>query len=99
MTETPEKQPEPLEVARVEKCRAVKHGVVDLQCEWDRGHEKPQDGKPGTWHEAGFTERREITYPGARHVVVTTEVVTWEPVDHAEEAARHLMASANRSTL
>jgi hypothetical protein len=86
------------EVPAAEKCRAVKHGVIDLQCEWPRDHERPQDGKPGTWHEAGYVDRREVTYDGARHVIVITETVTWEPVDHAAEAARHMVAGRNRGT-
>jgi hypothetical protein len=78
------------------KCRAVKHGAVDLQCSLPADHDRPEDDKPGTWHESALTERREIDYDGAHHLIVITETVTWEPVDHAAEAARHLMAGRRR---
>lgn len=69
-------------------CRAVKHGGVDLTCELpDRHDESPE----GTWHHAVFTERRELTYAGARHVIEMTETVTWEPVDHVKESVRMLL--------
>jgi hypothetical protein len=80
------------------KCRAVKHGVVDLQCPLPPGHDREQDGTPGTWHGCEYSERREIDYGSARHVIVITETVTWEPADHVAEAVRHIMASRNRST-
>jgi hypothetical protein len=79
-----------------EKCGAVKHGVVDLQCEEDRGHDEPKDGLRGTWHEATLVDQREVTYPGARHLIDSRETVSWEPVDHAAEATRHLMAGRKR---
>lgn len=78
------------------KCRAVKHGVVDLQCSLAAGHDRPEDGKPGSWHTARLTDRRDIDYDGAHHTIIITETVTWEPVDHAAEAARHLMAGSRR---
>lgn len=74
------------------KCRDVKRGAVDLQCTLPLGHDKPGGGQPGTWHEAMYTEHREVTYDGARHVIDLTEHVIWEPVDHVAEATRHLMA-------
>jgi len=79
-----------------EKCRAIKHGGVDLQCSLPRDHDKPKGDEPGTWHESEFTERREIAYEGARHVITITEFVTWEPVDHIAEAAAHIMAGRRR---
>ena len=75
------------------KCRAVKHGRVELHCTKPRGHDSGDDP---TWHEAVFTEHQEISYDGAHHVVDLREVVTWEPVDHVAEATRHLMAGRNR---
>jgi hypothetical protein len=84
------------QVTVTEKCRAVKHGVVDLQCSLAADHDRPVDDKPGTWHTATLTDRREIDYDGARHSIVTTETVTWEPVDHAAEAVRHIMAGRLR---
>jgi hypothetical protein len=75
-----------------EACRSIKQGVTDLRCSLERGHDEPQGGQPGTWHESVYTERREVDYPGARHEIKITEIVTWEPVDHAAEATRHLMA-------
>jgi hypothetical protein len=75
------------------KCRDVKYGPVELYCELDAGH---AEGPDGTWHEATFRDHREIAYSGSRHVVDTVEHVTWEPVDHAAEAVRHLTAGMKR---
>lgn len=69
-----------------EKCRAVKHGRVDLHCTL------PKDHAGDEWHQATFTAHQEITYDGAHHVIHSVETVTWEPVDHIREATRHLMA-------
>ena len=79
------------------KCRAVKHGRVDLHCTEPEGHDRPKEGDP-TWHMAVYTDHHEVTYDGARHVVHLVETVTWEPVDHAAEAARHLMAAVQRDS-
>jgi len=79
-----------------ETCRAVKYGAVDLWCSQERGHDEPQDGKPGTWHRAVFTNRSEIDYPGAHHVIEQTETVTWEPADAYAEAVRRALASRRR---
>ena len=75
-----------------EECGAVKHGVVDLRCSEERGHDEPTQERPATWHEAVYVSRHEVDYPGAHHVVNVTETVTWEPVDHAAEASRHILA-------
>jgi len=75
-----------------EKCGAVKNGGVTLRCTEPRGHDDPRDGTPATWHKAIYTDHREITYVGARHVIHSEESVTWEPVDHVREATRHLFA-------
>jgi hypothetical protein len=75
------------------KCGAVKHGGVTLRCGVRRDHDKPQDGKPGTWHMASYTDTREIVYDGSHHEIRTTETVTWEPVDHIREATRHILAA------
>lgn len=79
--------PEPV---AAEKCRAVKHGRVDLHCTEPKGHDGQRG--PDYWHKATFTDHQEITYDGARHVIHSVETVTWEPVDHIREATRHLMA-------
>jgi hypothetical protein len=65
-----------------EKCRAVKHGRVDLRCILPWKHEG--------WHEASYTDHQEVDYDGAHHTVHVTEHVTWEPVEAAAEAVRHL---------
>lgn len=78
------------------KCRAVKHGRVDLHCTLDAGHDKPQGDAPATWHEASYTDHQEIDYDGAHHTVHVAEHVTWEPVDPAAEAMRHLFAGRDR---
>lgn len=66
-----------------QKCRAVKRGRVDLLCGLPLGH----DG----WHEASYTDHQEVSYEGAHHTVHVSEHVTWEPVDEAAEAVRHLL--------
>jgi hypothetical protein len=71
------------------KCRAVKHGRVDLHCTLPWKHEG--------WHEADYADHQEITYDGARHTVDLTEHVTWEPVDAAKEAVRQLFPNAASS--
>lgn len=97
---TPESAPAAsAETPPPEKCRAVKRGVVDLPCSLPRDHDQPEGDEPGTWHESAFTDRREIAYDGARHSIVTTETVTWEPVDHAAEAARLLMAGLEQEPI
>ena len=73
------------------KCHDVKNGRIDLHCTEPEGHAWPAEGEP-TWHKAVYSSRQEITYDGAYHLVEQTETVTWEPVDHAAEATRHLMA-------
>jgi hypothetical protein len=82
------------------KCRAGKHGVVDLECELPLGH--ADDYKPGTeseegWHKSVLTRHEDITYSSSHHVIHITETVTWEPVDHVAEATRHLMAARGKS--
>lgn len=64
------------------KCGAVKQGGVTLRCRLPEKHEG--------WHQADYTDHREIAYDGAHHVIDTVETVTWEPVDHVREAVRHL---------
>jgi hypothetical protein len=91
-----EQQPE-VPASEPRKCRAVKQGVTDLQCTEPEDHDRPAEGK-GTWHTAVFTEHRDIAYDGARHSVDIVERVTWEPVDHAGEAARHIIAATRRDT-
>lgn len=71
------------------KCRDVKHSGVTLHCTEPEGHD---DGPDATWHKAVYTDHREITYDGARHVLDTVETVTWEPVDRFTEAVRRLTA-------
>lgn len=75
-----------------EKCGAVKHGVVDLRCTEERGHDESTEERPATWHQAVYTSSHDVDYPGARHHAEVTETVTWEPLDHAAEAARHILA-------
>jgi len=85
--------------ARELKCGDLKSGGVDLRCSLPEGHAdgyEPDSGGEAYWHEGIVTDHREITYGGARHVVDTTETVTWEPVDHIAEATRHLMAAWRR---
>lgn len=77
----PDGEPAPSEVP--EKCRAAKHGRVDLHCTLPRDHEG--------WHEADYTDHQEVTYDGGRHSVHVTEHVTWEPADNALEATRMLL--------
>jgi hypothetical protein len=68
----------------VQLCRAIKNGMVSLQCELPDGHEG--------WHKGVYYDRSEVTYLGSHHVVERTETVTWEPLDHVKEAVRHMMA-------
>jgi len=75
-----------------ETCRSVKRGGTDLLCSLERGHDEPTEERPATWHRAVFLNRSEIDYPGGHHEIKLVETVTWKPVDHAAEAARHLMA-------
>ena len=79
------------------KCRDVKNGRIDLRCTEPEGHDRPAEGGP-TWHRAVYRSRQEIDYDGAHHVIEQTETVTWEPADHAAEAARHIMAAARRDS-
>jgi len=82
-----------------EKCRAIRRGVVDLLCGEPLDHVLPKDGKPGTWHEAAFTDRRELDYDGAHHSIVITETVRWEPADHVTEAITRIMAGGGRRAI
>jgi hypothetical protein len=75
------------------RCRATKHGGIDLTCELEQDHDR---GESPTWHEATYTEHREATYQGARHVMNVTEHVTWEPVDQVKEAMRLMMKDKPR---
>jgi hypothetical protein len=69
------------------RCRAMKHGRVDLTCALERDHDR---GENPTWHEALYADHQEVTYPGSRHVLDITEHVTWEPVDGITEAVRQI---------
>ena len=100
MTATPESITE----AEPRKCRAAKRGVVDLSCilaedHACRGHEPGScpEGCTGGWHQAVYTEHREVSYDGSRHTISIVETAIWEPVDHAAEAARHIVAATRRS--
>jgi hypothetical protein len=77
------------------KCRAFKGGRIDLHCTEPEGHDRPAGGL-ATWHKAVYRSRQEVDYDGAHHVVETVETVTWEPVDRAAEATRHLLADLRR---
>jgi hypothetical protein len=79
-----------------ETCGAVKHGVIDLRCALEPGHNEANEERPATWHWATVIQRSDIEYPGAHHEIEHTETVTWEPVDHAEEAVRHMLAGRKR---
>jgi hypothetical protein len=79
-----------------EECGAVKHGVIDLRCALERGHDEANEERPATWHWATVIQRSDIEYPGAHHEIEQTETVTWAPVDHAEEAVRHMLAGRKR---
>lgn len=74
------------------RCRAVKHGRVDLACDLEQDHDS---GENPTWHEASYADHQEITYPGSRHVLDITEHVTWEPVG-VTQALRRLMKDRSR---
>ena len=82
-----------------EKCGAVKHGAIDLRCSEERGHDESTEERPATWHRDALTQRSEVDYDGAHHVIEHTETVTWEPVDHAAESLRHMAASIRAKSL
>jgi hypothetical protein len=64
-----------------ERCDSPKvQGSETIHCYLSPGHDRgPDEGDPGTWHEAVVTDHREMDFGSSRIWSDTREVISWEP--------------------